>query len=219
MSDNVVFLPSRAVQTFRYPSSDEFGRGQRLIASGEPFAPMQAVGQQELAAAVTAAREQGMREAHAQANAAAAAAIEKERAAVSAAIEGFERRRKEYFRQVEVEAVRLALSIAKKVLRREAQMDPLLLSGVVRVAIDQMQRGTRVTLRTSPDCVSPWNDFCANHLAGEQPVEVLPDAGLKSHECVLETELGTTEISLDGQLDEIESGFFDCLRQPSPEIA
>jgi len=37
---------------------------------------------------------------------------------------------------VEHEVVKLALAVAARILRREAQMDPLLLTGAVRVALD-----------------------------------------------------------------------------------
>ncbi len=58
--------------------------------------------------------------------------------------------------------VRLALAIARKVLHREAQLDPLLLAGVVRVALDQMQAGSRVLLRTSPDAAEPGGSSAPN---------------------------------------------------------
>ena len=116
-----------------------------------------------------AARSKGFQEGQAQAKAAAA---QSHRAGA------FGRRRQrcrdfassepEYFRQVEVEAVRLALSIARKVLHREAQMDPLLLAGVVRVALDQMQAGTRSVLRTSPAQRAIWAEFCSQHLRTER---------------------------------------------------
>ncbi len=46
--------------------------------------------------------------------------------------------------------VRLALAIARKVLHREAQMDPLLLAGVVRVALDRCRRDAGVTCTPRP---------------------------------------------------------------------
>ena len=103
------------------------------------------------------------------------------------------------------------MAIARKVLHREAQMDPLLLAGVVRVALDQMQAGTRLTLRTSPGEVEAWRQFCAKDLEDRQGIEVVADTSLESHQCVLQAEAGSTEISLEGQLQEIESGFFDLL--------
>ncbi len=91
-------------------------------------------------------------------------------------------------------------------------MDPLLLAGVVRVALDQMQAGTRLVLRTSPDAAEVWREYCAQSLGDKQNVEVMPDSSLSSHSCVLQAEAGSTEISIDSQLQEIESGFFDLLR-------
>ena len=121
-----------------------------------------------------------------------------------------------YFRRVEIETVRLALAIARKVLHREAQMDPLLLAGVVRVALDQMQAGTRVVLRTSPGSAPGWARVLRAALRqSKHAVEVVPDSALEGHRCILEAEMGSTEISLDSQLQEIESGFFDLLREAS----
>src|SRR5271165_3896914 len=143
-------------------------------------------------------------------------AMQQERSALLSALQEFEGRRDDYFRRVETEVVRLALAIARKVLHREAQMDPLLLAGVVRVALDQMQAGSRVVLRTSPDSVELWREFCEQHSQGKQTVEVVADSALEQHRCVLQAEVGSSEISLDSQLQEIESGFFDLLREHLP---
>jgi flagellar assembly protein FliH len=167
--------------------------------------------QQELAAAVESAREQGVRQGEAQARAAAEQSVDEARQAVSLALKEFDQQRADYFRRVESEVVRLALAIARKVLRREAQLDPLLLAGVVRVALDQMQASTRVVLRTSTDAVETWRKFCAEHCREHQTVEVIGDSSLAGPGCVLQAEVGSTEISLEGQLQEIQSGFFDLL--------
>lgn len=204
------------VQNFRYPviHRPSFG-AQDVLELGAVEAGRKAreqARQQELATAAEAARKKGFGEGQAQASAAAAQAIAQERSAISAAVEDFAQQRADYFRRVESELVRLALSIARKVLHREAQMDPMLLAGVVRVALDQMQAGTHLVLRTAPDAAEVWRQFCAQHLGNKQSVEVVPDSSLDGHGCVLQAEVGSTEISLDGQLQEIESGFFDLLR-------
>ena len=126
--------------------------------------------QQELAAAVEAAREQGFRQGEAQARTAAEQALNEQRQAVASALKEFEQQRADYFRRVESEVVRLALAIARKVLHREAQMDPLLLAGVVRVALDQMQAGSRVVLRTSTGC----GGELAQVLRGALPAKARP---------------------------------------------
>jgi len=207
------------VQSFHYPAIQPVGFAPAdtlSFASAQKRKSHDLVLEQELAAAVAAAKEKGFQEAQAHAKAAAAVSIEQERAAVEAAVKDFSRQRTEYFRKVDVEAVRLALSIARKVLHREAQMDPLLLAGVVRVALDQIQTGTRVVLRTSPDSARTWAEFCVAHLEQSHAIEVVPDANLKNHGCLLEADIGSIEISLDAQLQEIESGFFDRLREAAP---
>jgi flagellar assembly protein FliH len=205
---------SGQVESFRYPAMQPSGLA---FGAGDGHKARDQALQQEVGAAVEAARKQGIQEGVAQAKGAAAQVIEQERSAVAAAVRDFSQQRREYFRQVESEAVRLALSIARKVLHREAQMDPLLLAGVMRVALDQMQAGTRLVLRTSPGAARSWQEFCAKQLSvtGEQTVEVVPDSSLESHRCILQADVGSTEISLDAQLQEIESGFFDLLREGS----
>lgn len=96
-------------------------------------------------------------------------------------------------------------------------MDPLLLAGIVRVALDQMREGSKIKLRTSPESEKGWLEFCSHHLQGRHVIEVVSDEQLKSHICILEAEAGTTEISLEGQLREIESGFFDHVRDTPAE--
>ncbi|MGB8885536.1 MAG: FliH/SctL family protein [Candidatus Korobacteraceae bacterium] len=204
------------VQSFRYPviPRPAFG-GRDVLDLGPAEAGRDArerARQQELATAVEAARKQGFSEGQAQATAASAQALAQERSAISTAVGDFAQQRADYFRRVESELVRLALSIARKVLDREARMDPLLLAGVVRVALDQMQAGTRLVLRTSPDAAEVWRQFCARQEGDKQSVEVVPDSSVIGHGCILQAEAGSTEISLDSQLQEIESGFFDLLR-------
>ncbi|MGB8770153.1 MAG: FliH/SctL family protein [Candidatus Korobacteraceae bacterium] len=207
-------FPNR-VKNFHYPvmpppmfrpaagadgGSDEAGRKARETAM-----------QHELAAVVETAREQGVRQGEAQARTTAERAVDEARQAVSSALKEFEQQRADYFRRVESEVVRLALAIARKVLHREAQLDPLLLAGVVRVALDQMQAGTRVVLRTSTEAAETWRKFCDGHCRERQSVEVIGDSSLAGPGCVLQAEVGSTEISLEGQLQEIQRGFFDLL--------
>jgi flagellar assembly protein FliH len=207
-------LRGAEVQSFRYaPIGSAAFRGTEALpfGSAQNIKGRDAAFEEKLVAAVAAARTKGFQEAQAGAKAAAAEIIERERAAVTAAVQEFSTQRTEYFRKVEVEAVRLALSIARKVLHREAQMDPLLLAGVVRVALDQMQAGTRVVLHTSPDSARNWAEFCSGHFEQSHAIEVVPDAKLTGHNCVLEADIGSSEIGVESQLQEIESGFFDRL--------
>jgi flagellar assembly protein FliH len=132
------------------------------------------------------------------------------RAAIAAAISGFEAERDEYYVNVESEVVQLALAIAAKILHREAQVDPMLVAALVRMAVEKLRDGSRVTVRVSPQRAAQWKEYFAAQTTAAH-VEVAEDAELSDHDCLLETELGVANFGLDTQLKEVEQGFFDLL--------
>ena len=154
--------------------------------------------------------ERGMREGEQAARDQYERFLGQQRAAVGAAVKQFVEERQNYFRQVEGEVVQLALAIARKILHREAQLDPMMLAGLVRYSLAQLDTATSVKLRVHPDQETNWRQVAAQM---QRQIEVVGDAGLASFDCVLETEVGSMQISLEGQLKEIERGFFDLLRQ------
>jgi len=159
------------------------------------------------------AREEGLKEGEARARTEFEKALSVQRESVVRALQDFAREREAYFGRVEAEVVRLALGIARKILHREAQVDPLLLAGVVRVGLEKVAAGTRVRLRVHPDEVKLWQEFFAQQPNLQLSVELMGDASLGQGHCLLETELGSTDLTLETQLKEIEQGFFDLLAQ------
>jgi flagellar assembly protein FliH len=140
------------------------------------------------------------------------------RSQISGALRNFSKERADYFGQVEVEVVRLSLSIARKILHRESQIDPMVLTGVVHVALHKLDCDTRVRLRTHPDEARFWSDYFKQAKDIYPTIDVVGDPSLPQGHCTLETDFGTTEISLETQLKEIEQGFFDLLeRRPKGE--
>jgi flagellar assembly protein FliH len=129
------------------------------------------------------------------------------------AVRDFAGERAAYFQRVEAEVVGLAVAIARKILHREAQVDPLLLAGVVRVGLDNVAAGTQVRLRVYPDQIQAWRGFFSQQPDLKTLPELIGDATLGPGRCLLETELGSTDLTLETQLKEIEQGFFDLLAQ------
>ena len=132
------------------------------------------------------------------------------------AIAEFETHQKGYFARVEAEVVKLALSIAGKILHREAQVDPMLVAALVHIAIAQLKEGSSASLRVRPEQVQRWRGHLET-LETEITLKVSGDKDLEDGDCILETELGTVNFSLDAQLKEVERGFFDVLAQ-KPQI-
>ncbi len=73
--------------------------------------------------------------------------LQAERAPVAAAVSEFGAQRDQYFARAEAEVVQLALAIAAKILHREAQVDPMLVATLVRMAVEKMREGSSVTIR------------------------------------------------------------------------
>jgi flagellar assembly protein FliH len=159
------------------------------------------------------AREAGRQEGEARARGGFEQQLERTRENLRRALEDFARERGQYYQQVETEVVQLALSIARKVLHREARADPMLLAGLVRVALDQMESHTKVLIRVHPQYAADCRDYFSRCMDAHEVPEVVEDPALDPDRTVLETALGTTEIGIDVQLKEIEQGLMDLLAQ------
>jgi flagellar assembly protein FliH len=163
------------------------------------------------------ARKEGREEGAAQAQAEFEKKLAGERQTLAEAIHAFVKERETYFSRVEAEVVGLALAIARKILHREAQLDPLLLAGVVRVGLDKVATGTRVRLRVHSEQIKAWQEFFSHQPDLRSVPELMGDATLGPGHCTLETDLGSTDLTLESQLKEIEQGFFDLLAQRPKE--
>ena len=167
---------------------------------------------QKLEAETAAAFERGRREDESHRTAVVAEMAH----AMERALGDFASARDGYLAQVEQEVVRLALSIATRILHREAQMDALLLSGAVRVALGQLSDTTEVRLRVPASQHQLWSEMI--HLMPNLPLrpQLIADDALQAGECALETHLGSVDLGVKAQLAEIERGFFDLLEHREP---
>jgi len=146
---------------------------------------------------------------------AAAAESDRRRRQFAELIGTFSRERDCYLHNVEQEVVRLALAVAARILRREAQMDPLLLTGAVRVALGQLAATSEIRLRVPAREADLWKETIAllPSLA-TKPVIVAKEDMLLG-DCAIESKVGTVDLGIRAQLSEIERGFFDRAGTPS----
>jgi flagellar assembly protein FliH len=137
--------------------------------------------------------------------------IAKERASIRNACEELRQERAKYFAGVEAEVVKLALAIAARVMHREAKLDPLLLAGVVRVALEKVGEGSSTVLRVPMGEVEAWRLVFSE--SQDSSLQVEGDELLVAGDCVLDTSIGKVELGVSAQLEEIERGFFDLMQQ------
>ena len=130
---------------------------------------------------------------------------------VTATLQAFATERATYFQRVETEVVQLALSIARKILQREAELDPTLVSALVRIALDRLNAGPIVRVRLTPEELAQWPQM----ENAPYRCEMVPDKTLQVGDCIVETEMGEANFGLEAQLKEVEQGLFDLLaRRP-----
>lgn len=124
-------------------------------------------------------------------------------------VENFSQASDNHLREVEREVVKLALAIAARVLRREAHMDPLLLTGAVRVALGQLSESTEVKLLVPASELDLW--IAAIHMIPNLALKPSVRAGenMRLGDCRIEAAQGSVDLGIRSQLDEIERGFFD----------
>jgi flagellar assembly protein FliH len=159
-------------------------------------------------------REEGRRAEREALAPATAVEAERHRRQTAEGIASLARERDIYLQAIEQEVVRLALAVAARILRREAQMDPLLLTGAVRVALGQVAATSEFQLRVPAREADLWKETIA--LVPRLTVKplVVADAGMLLGECVIESKVGTVDLGIRSQLGEIERGFFDRAGAP-----
>lgn len=225
------------VQVFEYPDLGDsaipdwelWGGGERCDPAPQhrdpasqhaPSAEFEQRLAEETRRSFEAGRAQGMELGRGQERASQAGTREQLAAQLNRLQSEFVQERDRYLRAVEPEIVKLALAIAARILRREAQMDPLLLTGAARVALGQLAASTKVTLRVPPAELDLWKESIALLPNPAVEMQVAPGEGMRLGECFLETALGTADLGVRAQLQEIERGFFDRTNPPaSPEPA
>jgi flagellar assembly protein FliH len=112
--------------------------------------------------------------------------------------------------EAETDVVKLALSIAKKVLHRELASDPEAISGLIRVAMEKIRVHEIVRVRIHPQQHGPVQQAIARFAMGAE-VEIAADSKLPLGGVVVETTRGDFDASVDVQLKEIERGLTDRL--------
>lgn len=115
-------------------------------------------------------------------------------------------------RDAEADVVKLAVTIARRILHREIQVDPEALLGIVRAALDRLDARELHRIRLHPDDL-PRIRPEIERLSLPKRVEMIADPSLERGALIFETARGTLDASFETQLDEIDRGLADVLRR------
>lgn len=131
-------------------------------------------------------------------------------ARLTQAIEEMSKAKTRFRAEVEEDAVKLALVIARKVLNRELSSDPEALTGLARVALSKLNLRELQRVRVHP-ADAPAIEKMLGTASGPRRLEVIPDGTLERGGAIFETDRGMLDASVTTQLGEIERGLADIL--------
>ena len=117
-------------------------------------------------------------------------------------------------KEAEGDLVKLALAIARRVIRRELAIDPDALRGLVLAALEKLKGQEISRIRVHPGHAGPLA-AALPPASGGSPLEIVPDPSCQPGGVVFETSRGNLDAGVETQLSEIERGLADRLRRSS----
>ncbi|MGC9320449.1 MAG: FliH/SctL family protein [Armatimonadota bacterium] len=133
---------------------------------------------------------------------------------VQAMLRGFAQQRRELLAELQPYVVRIAVEVARRIVRRELRADPGLVARTAQAALEQMAGISDVRVRVHPldaqvlettmnELVSSGDEAAA--------VEIVPDGSVERGGCVVESDRGIVDARLRTQFEEMQTRLFDSL--------
>lgn len=164
-----------------------------------------AEGQPRVEELLEAARRQAHREGEAAGRASCRREVEEASRQMAQAVQNALREKARLRAEAERDVVHVALAIARKILRREVQIDPGVALGLVKAATETVASREMQTVRTTPAMAQALTaSFSA--LGLPEGIRVVADSSLEPGGLLVETVRGEVDASLETQFEEISKG-------------
>jgi flagellar assembly protein FliH len=122
--------------------------------------------------------------------------------------------KKKLRREAEEDLVKLAIAIARRLIRRELSTDGVAILGLVKAALSRVEARDVIRIRVHPEDAKILQP-CLVELSLPDRVELTADRSLERGAVIVETARGELDASVETQLTEIERGFADLVRRQS----
>lgn len=205
---------ARPVEAMRWRDAGTGESGGSAFVESLPWA--QASGgsewERQIAQRIREAHAAGLREGEAAGQHRAAAEMQPVIERLCRSIEEISSLRARLRHEAEQDLIRLALAIARRVLRREMAIDPDAVHGLVLGALEKLQSQEISRVRVHPAQQAAVT-ACLKRVVTGSPIEVVADPSREPGSVVFETGRGSLDGSVESQLQEIERGLADRLRR------
>jgi type III secretion system HrpE/YscL family protein len=117
---------------------------------------------------------------------------------------------------IENDFIQLVRVCVEKVLGQEIKLNPDAVSGIVRMALKDARQQREIIVRVSPDDVENLNKNkrkLLEVLARANMIEIREDQTITRGGCIILTELGTIDASLEQQLDALQAAIEEEIRE------
>jgi flagellar biosynthesis/type III secretory pathway protein FliH len=120
------------------------------------------------------------------------------------------RLRSSLYAQVELEVVKLAVAVAKKIVHREIQADPQIIQTLVRVALGHVSEKSAVVIHLNPMDHNYLleQSFQLSQNEGRD-ISLFPDKSIERGGCLIHTECGEVDARIEEKFREVENAFFE----------
>lgn len=125
------------------------------------------------------------------------------------AIKALEMEKQSFLKKSEVQLVKIALAIARKIIRKEVSVDPGIVKGIAREALQKVlgSHSEKIVLRVNPrdwEIVKRINEeFLLPDSYGESEIKIEKDSDIEPGGCIVETENQLVNASIEHQLEQI----------------
>jgi len=110
--------------------------------------------------------------------------------------------------ELKEDLLRLAVAISKKVIGRELKLDTELLKGIIDRTISLLDGEEEILIRVAPSDLEVLVDYKQELISsnnGLERVKIVSDEGVKNGGCIIETDFGGFDATIESQLAEIEA--------------
>jgi flagellar assembly protein FliH len=108
--------------------------------------------------------------------------------------------------ETEREMVQLALTLARRVVHREITLDPELVAALAHVALERLATTAPATIRMNPEDYTIVAQDAARWSGTS--VTVVPDPSIPRGGCLVESEFGSVDATIERQFDEMSRALF-----------
>ncbi|MGD9498214.1 MAG: FliH/SctL family protein [Armatimonadota bacterium] len=137
-----------------------------------------------------------------------AEASERIRRVVQAMLAGFAQQRRELLHELHPYVVRIAVEVARRIVRRELTTDPGMIARTAEVALEQVTAASRITVRVHPLDAQVLQATISEIISAPDQaeiIEIVPDGTIDPGGCVVESDRGIVDARLRTQFEEMQA--------------